>query len=100
LTRTPSLADSTALEPLGTNLFVRNYQPISRMLENTPPVTPALARTNSVNPLSANQDKSDSPQAVTPATANRHAAAVNGKDTTAVSGARKVQTAVRGQLLK
>lgn len=44
LNRQYSPADSTIMVPLGTSSFVRNYQPISRLFDRLPPVTPILAK--------------------------------------------------------
>lgn len=102
LSRTPGLADSTALEPLGTNLFVRNYQPISRMLENTPPATPALGKAESISPKSAT---AESAKRVPPLLGDRNTATSGntkpGPTVTASADGRKVvQTDVRGHVLK
>lgn len=36
-------ADSTIMVPFGTNRFVRNYQPTSRLFDHEPPIAPVLA---------------------------------------------------------
>jgi hypothetical protein len=97
LMRTPSLADSTAIEPLGTNLFVRNYQPISRLLENIPPVHPARAYTESVHPQSANADSLGPSRR---ATADSSSPGLSADAASAKAGIPTIEKKVHGKLMK
>jgi hypothetical protein len=100
LTRTPTIADSTAIEPLNTGLYVRNYQPISRLLDKLPPVTPQIAKADTMNflrPLSAHPRSRifhNRKDLSTPCTTGSEQEKIQS------SGGRKIKTEVRGELLR